>query len=110
MNPREHIKQKKRRQLLAELEQIVGSKCYNGNIQNWGPNGIRYGDGRGFRYPLTMVDHEGNKTKTWSTASPSVKPDVFETGYYAFGANRLSIIRALDEVVSYLEANHNLKL
>ncbi|MEZ5769781.1 MAG: hypothetical protein R3D80_20615 [Paracoccaceae bacterium] len=33
---------KKRAKLLAELEYLLGSECYNGNIQNWGPNGIQY--------------------------------------------------------------------
>jgi hypothetical protein len=32
------------------------------------------------------------------------------TGYYAFGANQLHIIEALEKVIDYLEENHNLKV
>uniref|UniRef100_UPI00300AA0C9 hypothetical protein n=1 Tax=Roseovarius sp. CH_XMU1461 TaxID=3107777 RepID=UPI00300AA0C9 len=49
--------------LLAQLEQIVGSHCYNGKIQNWGPNGVQYRDGREFRYPLTMRAADGEDIK-----------------------------------------------
>ena len=31
------------------------------------------------------------------------------TGYYAFGANQLYIMRALDLVVGYLEEKHDLR-
>jgi hypothetical protein len=44
---------KKRIDLLVELERIIGNETYNGNIQNWGPGGEYYGEGREFRYPLS---------------------------------------------------------
>jgi len=100
---------KKRARLLAALEDLIGSNCYNGNIQNWGPNGAFYGEGRSFRYPLTTIDGEGEKRKTTYPA-PFLAPSVLSTGYYAFGANRLHIVTALDEVLRYLEKNHDLKL
>ena len=100
---------KKRLELLAELEHIIGSNCYNGNIQNWGPGGTYYGEGRTFRYPLTTIDQNREKRKSYSPAR-GLSPEVLSTGYYAFGANRLHIITALDEVLRYLEENHGLKL
>jgi hypothetical protein len=36
--------------LLVELEQIVGNECYNGNIQNYGSWGELESTGRRFRY------------------------------------------------------------
>lgn len=100
---------KKRAQLLARLEQIVGSNCYNGSIQNYGPGGSFEGEGRDFRYPLTVVDAGGTKRKRRSTAIDET-PEVLSTGYYSFGANRLQIIHALNKVLEYLETNADLKL
>lgn len=94
--------------LLATLERIVGGHCYNGNIQNYGPGGSYEGAGRSFRYPLTVIDGEGNKRK--ASHLSKVSPEVLATGFYAFGANRLEIIDALDLVLTYLEKNHELKL
>ncbi|MBN9276788.1 MAG: hypothetical protein J0I57_04050 [Hyphomicrobium sp.] len=100
---------KRRALLLAELEYLVGNNCYNGNIQNWGAGGVYEGEGRHFRYPLTVVDGEGQRKKNSYKASPG-DPDELMTGYYAFGANRLHIIEALDEVLRYLEGHCGLKL
>lgn len=97
-----------RAELLATLEGIVGGHCYNGNIQNYGPGGSHEGAGRSFRYPLTVIDSEGQKRKAYRPSKEV--PDVLATGYYAFGANRLEIIDALDLVLVYLEKNHDLKL
>ena len=47
---------KKRLAVLRKLESIVANSCYNANIQNWGPNGAFYGEGRSFRYPITFTD------------------------------------------------------
>lgn len=97
-----------RAELLATLEGIVGGHCYNGNIQNYGPHGSYEGSGRSFRYPLTVIDAEGQKRKAYRPSKE--KPDVLATGYYAFGANRLEIIDALDLVLVYLEKHHDLKI
>jgi hypothetical protein len=99
----------KRAQLLLELESLVGSECYNGNIQNWGPGGTFEGEGREFRYPITYLDTSHNKTKTRSK-DLSLSPGTVITGYYAFGANQLHIMRGLDKVLDYLERHHGLKL
>ena len=100
---------KERAELLAELEHIIGRNCYNGNIQNWGPAGAYYGEGRTFRYPLTTIDENGEKLKTYSRAH-GLSAEVLSSGYYAFGANRLHIISALDKVLHHLEEKHGLKL
>jgi hypothetical protein len=100
---------KKRAELLAELENIIGNNCYNGSIQNYGPNGAYYGEGRSFRYPLTAVDPDGTKRK-FRSAAKDLSPEVLSTGYYAFGANRLHIVTAIDEVLRHLEQNYGLKI
>ncbi|KYK46107.1 hypothetical protein A1D31_33485 [Bradyrhizobium liaoningense] len=99
---------KKRLELLMQLESIVGNECYNANIQNWGPGGRFEGNGREFRYPLTVVGKDGKKTKL--QPGERLSTAVTTTGHYAFGANQLHIIKALDQVLSYLEENHQLKL
>jgi hypothetical protein len=93
--------------LLAKLEGIIGNSCYNGNIQNWGPGYTKYSDGREFRYPITFLENGVTKDKCWRT-DPSMAFERMKTGYYAFGANRLNIIEALEEIVDYLEENHGL--
>lgn len=99
----------KRAKLIAELEYIIGNECYNGSIQNWGSSGIQYQDGRSFRYPLTMLDQTGQKTKcrTWAKTEPA---ETFMSGHYSFGANRLDIMRGLDRVLDFLEEHHGLKI
>jgi len=99
----------KRMQLLLELESLVGSECYNGNIQNWGPNGTFEGEGRDFRYPITFVDESGNKIKRRYT-DLSLPVSIAVTGYYAFGANQLHIMRGLNRVLEFLENRYELKL
>jgi hypothetical protein len=102
------VETKKKKALIARLEGIIGNSCYNGNIQNWGPNYERYCDGREFRYPITFLEKGTAKDKCWHT-DPNMKWDRMRTGYYAFGANQLHIISALEEIVNYLEENHGLK-
>lgn len=97
-----------RAKLVAELEWIVGQACYNGNIQNWGPGGSYEGEGRYFRYPLSYV-LQGN-TQKWRYEAAPLPPQVLETGHYAFGANRLHIIRGLDKAVQHLERTRGLKV
>jgi hypothetical protein len=97
---------KKRIALLMELERIVGKQCYNGNIQNYGPGGMFEGEGRSFRYPLTVIE-DGKNAKVYDRELPA---NVVMTGHYAFGANQLHIVRALDKILEHLEQNHQLKI
>lgn len=99
----------KRVRLLLELENIIGSECYNQNIQNWGPHGVFEGAGREFRYPITFIGPDGKKIKRKGVDN-SIPIAVAITGYYAFGANQLQIIRALDRVVAELERKYNFKV
>jgi repressor of nif and glnA expression len=89
---------------------IVGSNCYNGNIQNWGPGGSYKGEGRSFRYPLRMIDEEGSLRKRKYQPADMFTDEELMSGHYAFGANRLHIMRALDQVISRLEEKYGLDL
>lgn len=94
--------------LLIDIENIIGSECYNGNIQNYGSWGELDSEGRSFRYPVKFYDGENEfKRKTVPRDIPS---EQLISGYYPFGANELNIYRALHKVLKYLEAKHGLKL
>ncbi|MDR6496391.1 hypothetical protein J2797_006318 [Paraburkholderia terricola] len=103
--------QKSRKELLIQLESLIGNECYNANIQNYGPGGTRQADGRSFRYPITFREPDGTKIKVNATAIPTEMHDVtLATGYYAFGANQLDIIGALNRVLEHLENHYGLSL
>ncbi len=99
----------KRKRLLLKLEGLVGREFYNANIQNWGPGGVWEGEGRDFRFPITFVNAKG-ETKKMKQPNLELPIEVVKTGYYKLGANELHIIRALDEVLSYLEKDYDLNL
>lgn len=99
----------KRAKLLADLEYIVGGNCFNGNIQNHGAGGRYQGSGRDFRYPLTLVDAAGNPFKRKGKADEMDLP-MLQSGCYTFGSNKLAIVEALDQVLTYLEERYELKL
>ncbi len=94
--------------LLIELEEIVGSECYNQNIQNYSSWGEFAGEGRGFRYPVTLfTNHEARKLKKIPLSTPG---EELIRGYYSFGANDLNIYRALFKVVEHLEEKYGFEL
>ncbi len=96
------------RHLLVAMENILGSECYNDNIQNYGPGGVWEGEGRSFRYPVTfLVNGEGQKRKS---RTDDLSADVLATGHYRFGANQLSVYRALVKILDMLERDHGLQL
>jgi hypothetical protein len=97
---------KERKELLIKLESIIGSSCYNGNIQNWGPGGEWEGEGRDFRYPITFVNANGQKIKVRNPASITIKDTMLGTGHYAFGSNELHIMEALQSILDYLESEY----
>ncbi len=43
------------RDILVRMEAIIGSECYNANIQNYSAWGAWEGEGRSFRYPVTYI-------------------------------------------------------
>jgi hypothetical protein len=96
------------RHLLVAMEGILGSECYNDNIQNYGPGGVWEGEGRSFRYPVTfLVNGEGEKRRSRTDDLPA---EALLTGHYRFGANQLSVYRALVKILDMLERDHGLKL
>src|SRR3546814_1322347 len=50
------------RDILVRMESIIGSECYNANIQNYSAWGVWEGEGRSFRYPVTYI-REGKEEK-----------------------------------------------
>lgn len=105
--------------LLHQLEFKIGNECYNGNIQNYGPDGIWQGEGRSFRYPVTFINSKENKEKyrgripNTLTNSGDIAPAVlgetrYSSAYYAFGANQLHILRGIRSAVEYLETRFGL--
>jgi hypothetical protein len=98
----------KRKQLLVELESIVGNSFYNAHIQNHGPGSIREGDGRGLRYPVTFLDKDGTKVKCKEPVilDKFIPEGGLMTGHYAVGANRLDIMDALHHVLHHLESRY----
>jgi hypothetical protein len=100
---------KTRRALLVQLETILGNECYNANIQNYGPFGSREADGRSFRYPLTVREHDGKTQKIRSYSIPnSVSDEALRSGYYAFGANQLDVMSGIERILEFLEEKHGL--
>lgn len=98
-----------RKRLLIELENIIGHEFYNAKIQNWGPGGVFEGAGRELRYPVTFRDKDGKTIKT-KHVDTGLTAETIITGIYKFGQNELSIMRALDLIVSHLEGKHGLDL
>lgn len=96
------------KELLIEIENIIGSECFNSNIQNYGSWGVLESEGRSFRYPVKFYNGESEYKKRYVTSD--IPSEELITGYYPFGANELSIYRALHKVLKYLEKNHGLQL
>lgn len=94
--------------ILINIENIIGSECYNGNIQNYRSWGELESEGRSFRYPVKFFDGENEYKRR--TVPKDIPAEQLITGYYPFGANELNIYRALHKVLKYLEAEHGLKL
>jgi len=97
-----------RKRLLAHLEEVVGRHCYNGHIQNHGPGGTWEGEGRWFRYPVRYGDEGGWKTR--GRLSPSLNTEELLSAHYAFGANNLYIIHALNAVLDVLVKEYGLEI
>jgi hypothetical protein len=96
------------RELLVRMEAIIGGQCYNDNIQNYSSWGVWEGEGRSFRYPVT-VTRKGESEKRRARFD-DLQPEELITGHYKFGANELSIYRALVKVIEMLESEYGLKV
>lgn len=97
-----------RRDLLVRMERILGSECYNDNIQNYSSWGVWEGEGRSFRYPVTFV--RDGKTDKRREKTDDLMAEELITGHYKFGANDLSVFRALMRVIDMLEKDYGLDL
>lgn len=96
------------KELLIKMESIIGNECYNQSMQNYGPGGIWEGEGRSFRYPVTLIVDDKD-TKRWNISS-DVNAEILMTGRYKFGANELNIFRALGKVVEMLQTEYELQV
>lgn len=92
------------RELLVRMEGIIGAECYNGNIQNYSSWGEWDGEGRSFRYPVTFIRNGAEEKRRSRTAD--LAHEELVTGYYKFGANELSVYRALVRIIDMLEAEY----
>lgn len=82
------------RKLLIDLETIVANNCYNEGIGNY------------IRYPLTAPTRENIYKKVHTPHG--LQSEQLLKSHYAFGANRLEIYKALEEIVEHLKKNYNL--
>lgn len=99
--------------LIAELEFLIGSECYNPNsYDDW--NDI---EGCSFRYPINVPDKLGNYSKYRGKIknygyfeSDDINEILNSVQYmkYKFGSNELYIGNGIINVLSYLEERYNL--
>lgn len=97
--------------LLAELEHLIGSECYNPNSYD-GWNDV---EGCEFRYPVNVRNLEGDfvkiKTNINSTAlleKQDITPDSMKYMKYKFGSNELFIGLGLIYALEYLEKRYGI--
>lgn len=94
--------------ILIELEEIIGNECYNSNIKNYESWGRLESEGRKFRYPVKF--HNESQEIKRRTIPNNIPSEELITGHYSFGANELNIFRALFKIVLHLQEKHGLKL
>ena len=97
--------------VVAELEYRVGSTCYNANSYD----GWTDTQGCGFRYPISMLNPQGNEEKYRSNIcfladfnERDISNEEITSMKYKFGSNSLYIGRALISVLNYLEERYDL--
>lgn len=98
-------------ELVADLEFIIGSACYNPNSYD-GWNDI---EGCNFRYPIQVPDQKGKYIKIRSALNKSyllstgiITPDAISLMKYKFGANELNIGKGLIKVLESLEERYGI--
>ncbi len=97
--------------IIAELEYLIGSECYNPNSYD-GYNDI---EGCKFRYPINIRSGERRyiKIKSNINKSPlidrnSIDKDSILHMKYKFGSNELRIGSGLIKVLNYLEERYGI--
>ncbi|MCA6271631.1 MAG: hypothetical protein IM662_02630 [Phenylobacterium sp.] len=96
------------RELLIRMEEIIAKEGYNPYTRNYGPGGVRQGDGREQRYSAMYV--KDGEVLGAGTRPKDMPAEVLITGHYRFGANRLAINSALLKIIDMLEADYGLKI
>lgn len=102
---------KKMCSVLADLEQLIGSECYNPNSYD-GWNDV---EGCEFRYPINIRNKSGKFVKVRSNINTSnlinkddITLDSIKYMKYRFGSNELFIGLGLINVLEYLEDRYGL--
>lgn len=98
-------------ELIADLEYIIGSECYNPNSYD-GWNDV---EGCSFRYPINVPNSEGKYEKTRSNINKiykyypdKISPDSITYMKYKFGSNELYIGKGIIGILEYLEKRYGL--
>jgi len=97
-----------RRQLVRELERLIGGEIYNPRIQNRGPGGGLISEGRQIQYPLTVVNDLSEKSKLPNGLDRNATEEEVRGAYYAFGSNHLHIGMGLLKAIRHLERHYGL--
>lgn len=102
---------KKMCRVIADLECLIGSECYNPNsYDGWSGE-----EGRWFRYPVSFPDKDdgfvkiyGNLNETYLINQIDISKESILDMKYKFGTNELYIGSGLVEVIEYLEKRYDL--
>ena len=97
--------------IIADLEQLIGSECYNPNSYD-GWNDV---EGCEFRYPISIRNQDGEfvkiKTNINTTAlldKKDITPDSIKYMKYKFGSNELFVGLGIIKVLEYLENRYEI--
>ena len=97
--------------VIAELEHLIGSECYNPNSYD-GWNDV---EGCEFRYPINIRNQNGEfiivRTNINTTAlleKKDITPDAIKYMKYKFGSNELFIGLGLIHVMEFFEERYDL--
>ncbi len=97
--------------VVAELEYIIGSECYNPNSYD-GWNDI---EGRDFRYPVNLPDANGsfkkvrqNLNHAYNVDPDDITPDAVSYMKYKFGSNELFIGQGIINTLRFLEERYGI--
>ena len=97
--------------IIAELEHLIGSECYNPNSYD-GWNDV---EGREFRYPINIRNRNGEFVKVRTSINTTallekkeITPEAIKYMKYKFGSNELFVGLGLIHVLEFLENRYNL--
>lgn len=97
--------------MIADIEFLIGSECYNPNTYD-GWNDI---EGCDYRYPINVPNKDGHYTKirlnineTSLISSEDITPGTVKYMKYKFGANELFVGLGIIKVLQYLEERYGL--